>query len=555
MVLAGSTAETLRVRPISGSEEDQTLIYLPLEPQAVREARFPVPDVKQLGGHDAALLLRDALLLSMRRGAGPFRSFGQIAVEPRAYQLVPLLMALKLDPVRLLIADDVGVGKTIEAALILREMLDRGDIERSVVLCPPLCWLLCPSGHAVLAGRPCHRTLRSPSVVVVQPAQNRNGADHSGAADVRHRRHEGDPLFQALMWTHGVEVSDVFAQRGLEVTSSEDDDLVETLAPYRAEEPLARGVDQRRPDGALDDAAADATCDAIELGAELAVSITDDELGTLAERSGVPELLCHPSPSGGARDAQVNDALAVHVHDEEREDRHEPDIMELQEVAGPDRVVLEEGAPGLAIAGRAWRSQEALNRALGDLDAELQELPANALGTPEPILSRHALDQLNRGLGDACWRGSPTFRLPLPQEPESLAMPAEDGGRAHDERGIPPGPTEGTDQHHQGALLGRQRRAACGSPGNDELLSEKSILGQQLGASTKRVASEPSRGGGGPERFPDDFAQAAGGGLEHGDQRGKHGTISRVGLTNDKTGSSATDWVVLQRVGLVLSVS
>ena len=137
MVLAGSSAETLRVRPLSGSEEDQTLIYLPLESQAVHEARFPVPDVKQLGGHDAALLLRDALLLSLRRGAGPFRSFGQIAVEPRAYQLVPLLMALKLDPVRLLIADDVGVGKTIEGALILREMLDRGDIERSVVLCPP----------------------------------------------------------------------------------------------------------------------------------------------------------------------------------------------------------------------------------------------------------------------------------------------------------------------------------------------------------------------------------------------------------------------------------
>ena len=46
-------------------------------------------------------------------------------------------MALKLDPVRLLIADDVGVGKTIEALLIARELLDRGDIERTVVLCPP----------------------------------------------------------------------------------------------------------------------------------------------------------------------------------------------------------------------------------------------------------------------------------------------------------------------------------------------------------------------------------------------------------------------------------
>ena len=46
-------------------------------------------------------------------------------------------MALKLDPIRLLIADDVGIGKTIEAALIARELLDRGDVERFAVLCPP----------------------------------------------------------------------------------------------------------------------------------------------------------------------------------------------------------------------------------------------------------------------------------------------------------------------------------------------------------------------------------------------------------------------------------
>ena len=137
VVLAGSSAETVRVRPVTGSDEDRTLIHLPLEIEPVREARFPLPGAHQLGGHDSALLLRDALLLSLRRGAGPFRSFGQISVEPRAYQLVPLLMALKLDPVRLLIADDVGVGKTIEALLIARELLDRGDVDRTVVLCPP----------------------------------------------------------------------------------------------------------------------------------------------------------------------------------------------------------------------------------------------------------------------------------------------------------------------------------------------------------------------------------------------------------------------------------
>lgn len=137
IVLTGSDTDVLRVRPVSGSEEDQAVIHVGLETEPIGPASFPAPQSTQRAGHDAALLLRDALLLSMRRGAGPFRSFGQIAVEPRAYQLVPLLMALKLDPVRLLIADDVGVGKTIEAALIARELLDRGEIDRTLVLCPP----------------------------------------------------------------------------------------------------------------------------------------------------------------------------------------------------------------------------------------------------------------------------------------------------------------------------------------------------------------------------------------------------------------------------------
>src|SRR5581483_2419579 len=82
-------------------------------------------------------LLRDAVRLGFRASAGPFRSFAHLGVEPRPYQLVPLLMALKLDPVRLLIADDVGIGKTVEACLIARELYDRGEITGLVVLCPP----------------------------------------------------------------------------------------------------------------------------------------------------------------------------------------------------------------------------------------------------------------------------------------------------------------------------------------------------------------------------------------------------------------------------------
>ncbi|MDR1190854.1 MAG: DEAD/DEAH box helicase [Verrucomicrobiales bacterium] len=90
--------------------------------------------LRPLGGSDEDIA---TLAPALENGAGPFRSFGNIAVEPRAYQLMPLLMALKLPVARLLIADDVGIGKTIEAGLIVRELLDRGDIARFAVLCPP----------------------------------------------------------------------------------------------------------------------------------------------------------------------------------------------------------------------------------------------------------------------------------------------------------------------------------------------------------------------------------------------------------------------------------
>lgn len=137
IVLPESTVDTLRLRPLGGGEQDESLIYLPLEPQPVGPASFPWPVVQQARNHSASQLLMDALQLKLRSGAGPFRSFGNIAVEPRAYQLVPLLMALKQATVRLLIADDVGIGKTIEAALIARELMDRGEIQRMAVLCPP----------------------------------------------------------------------------------------------------------------------------------------------------------------------------------------------------------------------------------------------------------------------------------------------------------------------------------------------------------------------------------------------------------------------------------
>jgi superfamily II DNA or RNA helicase len=140
VALPSPDQDTLCLRPLSGAESDIQVLHPALERDPVRPAQFDPPEVADgvaYATSGAALLLSEALRLSLRRGAGPFRSAARVAFEPRAYQLVPLLMALRLPVVRLLIADDVGIGKTIEAGLVLRELIDRGEVDRFAVLCPP----------------------------------------------------------------------------------------------------------------------------------------------------------------------------------------------------------------------------------------------------------------------------------------------------------------------------------------------------------------------------------------------------------------------------------
>ncbi|MCA9060913.1 MAG: DEAD/DEAH box helicase, partial [Planctomycetaceae bacterium] len=58
------------------------------------------------------------------------------AVQVEDYQLVPLLKALAMPRINLMVADDVGLGKTVEAGLILSELLIRRRIQRVLILTP-----------------------------------------------------------------------------------------------------------------------------------------------------------------------------------------------------------------------------------------------------------------------------------------------------------------------------------------------------------------------------------------------------------------------------------
>lgn len=134
VVLPESTDDFLVLRPIGGIDDDIAGV---LASEGVSPASFPPPQPDDLGDHLSASMLRSALRIGFRSTAGPFRSLASIAVEPRAYQMVPLMMALRQHVVRLLIADDVGIGKTIEAALVATELLKVGDARGLTVLCSP----------------------------------------------------------------------------------------------------------------------------------------------------------------------------------------------------------------------------------------------------------------------------------------------------------------------------------------------------------------------------------------------------------------------------------
>lgn len=135
------------LKPLGGTDDETMGLFLPLygDDFQLPSYNFKKPsaeDIGKLGYKKSALMLYDACRLSFRDIAGPFQCLGKLSFEPRPYQMVPLILALHQQPekIRLLISDDVGIGKTLESLLIAKELLDRHEIDRFAVIClPHLC--------------------------------------------------------------------------------------------------------------------------------------------------------------------------------------------------------------------------------------------------------------------------------------------------------------------------------------------------------------------------------------------------------------------------------
>jgi superfamily II DNA or RNA helicase len=109
-------------------------------PSSGRSARVPSSSLQPLAARQwsaAEVIWRAAAARVIHLlAAGQLVAPGQGDLVPLPHQLVVLGRALAADPVRLLLADEVGLGKTIEAGLIISELKARGLVRRVVIVAP-----------------------------------------------------------------------------------------------------------------------------------------------------------------------------------------------------------------------------------------------------------------------------------------------------------------------------------------------------------------------------------------------------------------------------------
>lgn len=131
----------VRLVPIDDKGSSAPLsVFWEAEPGTEVRPQSELPDPKE--GLDKAEVFAgflDAVRWGAIASADPraFQSPFRAGIDIEDYQLLPLVKALRMPRVSMLIADDVGLGKTVEAGLIAQELVLRNQAQKILVACPP----------------------------------------------------------------------------------------------------------------------------------------------------------------------------------------------------------------------------------------------------------------------------------------------------------------------------------------------------------------------------------------------------------------------------------
>ncbi len=132
---ANTPAYRIRVRAIEGPLRNQEwpIIY-PLE--TVKPEEIPPLSLDSIGRDARFRLLHEAFQLTLAPPPNALVAAGRSRVRFELYQQIPALRMLSLPRPRILNASDVGLGKTVETGLCLRELIPRRRADRVLIVCP-----------------------------------------------------------------------------------------------------------------------------------------------------------------------------------------------------------------------------------------------------------------------------------------------------------------------------------------------------------------------------------------------------------------------------------
>ena len=229
------------------------------------------------------------------------------------------------------------------------------------------------------------------------------------------------------MRSAGIEKQAILSECAVQMLYAKDDGVIQAFASDATKESFANRIHQGHLNRCTQYLHPSALRNAIEFGPKFVVVIANDELGSFTERRDIPKLLGRPFRSWRTSNANVHNSLRIDIHDEERKDWPKPNIVSLQEIARPNRMVSQECSPSLAAikVGRSGLGHVTLDCALRDSDAEFQEFAAYSLRAPEDIFFGHAMDDCDDLRVNPRSTSFGIFRFPTPEKPKSLAVPTE----------------------------------------------------------------------------------------------------------------------------------
>src|SRR6266511_3444393 len=269
---------------------------------------------------------------------------------------------------------------------------------------------------------------RGCSVFVDEPAEN------FASVDAQRRRTEsgGQARLRRLerkraTWPVPVEVVDVVPEYAVEVASVEDQDAVEAVATERPDPTLGVSVRVRRPNRRADDPHALAAKHRVEVEAELAVAVMEQEPERLFR---VAEL--HHQVAG-----LLLDPAALERHEEQHIDPCQRDCLDGQEVACEHRrcLLAQEPPPAQTVSHWGGRQpvpdQDRPHRAWRDRNAKAEQLTDDPLVPPARVLPREPDDEL---LDFVAYRraSDPTARI-RPAARDQPLVPTQQRPRTHQE--------------------------------------------------------------------------------------------------------------------------